>query len=42
NKSFVVNKDHIQSINKKTRELHLTDGETIMCSILAARILSKT
>lgn len=32
-KSFVVNKDHIQSINKKTRELHLTDGETIMCSI---------
>lgn len=41
-KSFVVNKDHIQSINKKTRELHLTDGETIMCSISAARILSKT
>ncbi|WP_455428752.1 LytR/AlgR family response regulator transcription factor [Lactiplantibacillus pentosus] len=41
-KSFVVNKDHIQSINKKTRELHLTDGKTIMCSISAARILSKT
>ncbi|NLS61947.1 LytR/AlgR family response regulator transcription factor [Lactiplantibacillus plantarum] len=39
-KSFVVNKEHIQSINKKEQEIYLTDGEKIMCSLSAARILS--
>jgi len=40
-KSYVVNIKNIKSINRRTRELLMADGEKVLCSVMACRELVK-
>ncbi|KRK51080.1 Accessory regulator [Companilactobacillus kimchii] len=40
-KSYVVNVDNVESVNKHTREATMIDGEKVLCSVLGTRTLVK-
>ncbi|WP_054643683.1 LytR/AlgR family response regulator transcription factor [Companilactobacillus kimchii] len=37
-KSYVVNVDNVESVNKHTREATMIDGEKVLCSVLGTRL----